>query len=97
MTHEQIFEQLGVTGASDEVKQSILHNLVGAVEIQFASVGDELLTEEQDEELNKLVDTHDGDPSVVGEWLKTYIPEAGQLYQAILEDEIARLKSWLGA
>ena len=70
MTHEQIFEQLGVTGASDEVKQSILHNLVGAVEIQFASVGDELLTEEQDEELNKLVDAHDGDPSVVGEWLK---------------------------
>ena len=97
MTHEQIFEQLGVTGASDEVKQSILHNLVGAAEIQFASVGDELLTEEQDEELNKLVDAHDGDPSVVGEWLKTYIPEAGQLYQAILEDEIARLKSWLGA
>ena len=38
MTHEQIFEQLGITGASDEVKQSILHNLVGAVEIQFASV-----------------------------------------------------------
>ena len=97
MTHKQIFEQLGITGASDEVKQSILHNLVGAVEIQFASVGDELLTEEQDEELNKLVDAHDGDPSVVGEWLKTYIPEAGQLYQAILEDEIARLKSRLDA
>lgn len=97
MTHEQIFEQLGITGASDEVKQSTLHNLVGAVEIQFASVGDELLTEEQDEELNKLVDAYDGDPTVVSEWLKTHIPEAGQLYQAILEDEIARLKSRLDA
>jgi hypothetical protein len=97
MTHEQIFEQLGITGASDEVKQSTLHNLVGAVEVQFASVSDELLTEEQDEELNKLVDAHDGDPTVVGDWLKAHIPEAGQLYQAILEDEIARLKSRLDA
>ena len=95
MTHEQIFEQLGITGASDEVKQSTLHNLIGAVEIQFASVSDELLTEEQDEELNRLVDVHDGDPTVVSEWLKTHVPEAGRLYQAILEDEITRLKSQL--
>lgn len=95
MTHEQIFEQLGITGASDEVKQSILHNLVGAVEIQFASVSDELLTEEQDEELNRLVDAHDGDFAVISEWLKTHVPEAGRLYQAVLEDEITRLKSQL--
>lgn len=50
-----------------------------------------------DGEFNKFVDAHDGDPTVVGEWLKTHIPEAGQLYQAILEDEIARLKSRLDA
>ena len=97
MTHKQIFEQLGITGASDEVKQSTLHNLIGAVEIQFASVSDELLTEEQYEELNKLVDAYDGDPTVVGEWLKTHVPEAERLYQAVLEDEIARLKSRLDA
>lgn len=95
MTHEQIFEQLGITGASDEVKQSTLHNLIGAVEIQFASVSDELLTEEQDEELNRLVNVHDGDSAVISEWLKTHVPEAGRLYQAILEDEITCLKSQL--
>lgn len=97
MTQEQIFEQLGITGASEEVKQDILRKLVGAVEIQYASIIDGLLTEEQGEELNKFVDEHDGDLIAIGDWLKAHIPEAGRLYQAILEDEIARLKSRLDA
>mgnify|MGYP000869125912 FL=1 len=97
MIQEQIFEQLGITGASEEVKQDILRKLVSAVEIQYASIIDGLLTEEQGEEFNKFVDEHDGDLIAIGDWLKAHIPEAGRLYQAILEDEIARLKSRLDA
>lgn len=92
MTREQILEQLGIAKASQELKDSVLGDLNSILDLRFAGIVDELLTDEQKSSLNLLGDT---EPEAVGQWLKDNVPRASELYEAILRDEIESFKNRL--
>ena len=90
MTQDQIYEELGISGADEETKKRILGNVLTTVEGRFVGTIDDILSDEQAEEMGAI----DSLEEVVA-WLKTNIPESIELYSDILADHIAELKAQL--
>lgn len=95
MTQEDIFIKLGITNATDVMKQEVLRGLIEKVDLLFANIVDDLLSDDQKEELESIVDQA-SDPSEVVQWLQENVPKAAELYDAILRDEVDILKDKLG-
>lgn len=91
MTKEEIYEVLGIADANEDTKQSILQNITATVELRFAGIVDDLMSDEQVDDLEKAT-ADSNDPEVVASWLKDNVPEAAQLYEAILGDHIEEIK-----
>ena len=94
MTQEDIFAELGITNATDEMKQKVLQGLIKKVDLQFANIVDDILEDKQKAEL-EVVSQRSGDPAEIVQWLQQSVPKVAELYGAILADEIEVLKEKL--
>lgn len=93
MTQDHIYEQLGLSSASDEAKQNIIENIVATTELRFADIIDDVLSEEQAEEFSRVVDGGNVENNV--NWLRENVAEAAQLYEAVLTDVVDDIKTQL--
>jgi SepF-like predicted cell division protein (DUF552 family) len=81
-----LFEELGLEGASDEHKAELVEQMATIVQNRIAMRIVDVLGEAQLNELNKLIEA--GDDLAVGTYLEQNVPD----YQAIVAEEIRRLK-----
>jgi hypothetical protein len=95
MTRDQIYEALGVIGASEAVKQQIIENIVTTVELRFAGIIDDLLDDEQLGRFESIVGQHGDDLDAITGWLQTNVPKAAELYLAVLNDHVDELRDQL--
>lgn len=92
MTNEQIITELGFDGASDEVKQRMIDNTREIVEMRVTSILGELMTDEQSDEFQRLVDA--GDDQAVWNWLRDTIVgvDVSEVYESALQDYLDDFK-----
>ena len=93
MTDEQIIEALDIADGSDELKKQVVGNTRDIVELRVIAILSELMTEEQSDEFQALVDT--GDNQAVWDWLRTEVAGADvrEVYEAALLDYIEEFKA----
>lgn len=90
MKQTDILKELGIENASAALKQQVLQSLLVAVEAEFVGVVDDILDDDQAEELDKFESIED-----VTNWLQVHVPQAAKIYEAVLVDQIAKVKSLL--
>ncbi len=88
MTREEIINKLKLASASEEFKEEIITTIVDVVERRFASMIEDVMTPEQSADFKKL---SPDDPKVAQQWFRDNIPNAGELYAAVMNDYIDEL------
>ncbi len=97
MTKEEIYEELGISGASAAQKKRIIDDIFIFVNAQFAGLVGDLLDDDQTRELEQVAaDNGDGSPEVVLDWVQRAAPESLELYSSILRDHLDQIKDQLG-
>lgn len=92
MTNEQIITEIDFDDASDEEKQQMVDNTRQIVEMRVVSILGELMTDEQSDEFQKLVDA--GDNQAIWDWLRDTIVgvDVSEVYEAALRDYLDDFK-----
>lgn len=91
MQQDEIYEKLGISGASSAIKQQVIENIVQTVDLRFIGLVDDLLDEDQVRQLDSVVESSGDDSSAVTDWLKENIPQAVEIYEATLRDHVDEL------
>ena len=91
MKNEDILEALGVSDATDQVKETILEQVNGVVDIRFANLMEEVLSDQQKEKLSSLEQV--SDDKTIEDWLKSEIPQFDDIRSGILKDYIEERKA----
>lgn len=91
MTTEQIFQTLNIQDASDEVKATILANITGAADLQFARVVDEVMTDEERQEFEQF--SKGKGPKEISEWVEAKYEGIGEMYDVIVNQIVIDLKN----
>ena len=93
MTDEQIISELGFDVANEAVKQSLIENVRATVDIRAGAVVDEMLTDDQRAEFERLQAA--GDNQAVWEWLRNSVlgADMSEVYESTLAAYLDELKA----
>lgn len=83
----QLLEELGLSGLSQETKDSLLAHLVDRLELNVGTVIAAQLSEAQIDEFEKLVDQKDQAQAL--SWLQQNYPD----YKSVVQTELEKLKN----
>ncbi len=86
MTNEQIITELHLEDAPDDLKERIIENTRGIVELRVIGIVTDMMTDEQSTEFQTLEAA--GDDGAVWAWLRTNVVgvDVSEVYEAALKD-----------
>ncbi len=93
MTDEQIIAELDLADASEDLKQRTVSNTRHIVEMRVIGTVTEIMSEDQADEFQALVEA--GDNDAVWAWLRDSVVgvDVSQVYEAALKDYIEEFKA----
>ncbi len=91
MTTEQMISELGIESSDDTIKAQIISNILGAADLRFARVVDEVMTDEERREFEEF-SVGKGPQDVAG-WIGQKYEGIGDMYTAIVESIVKDLKN----
>ena len=91
MTSDTIFQELGVENSSDEFKADMLNKIMATVDLRFARVVDEIMSDEERDEFEKF--SEGKNPEEISNWIAEKYEGISEMYNALIEQTVAELKS----
>lgn len=93
MSNEEILNELGLSKASDEIKERVIENVRTIVELRTLGVISELIPDDQEAKLTEL--QAQSDSQAIWDWLKTEVvgADVSEVYEATLKDYLEERKN----
>lgn len=89
MTNNDIIDAMGIQDASEEIKNRAIESVTEVVEMRVMGMVDEMMTEEQRTEFDKLPQE---DAEKVYEWVSKEVTDLEKLFEATLGDYLEEIK-----
>ena len=93
MTREDLIKALNLQGVDQAKQDEIIQNALIVVEHRVSELIDELLSDEQAQEFNEIVEKDD--PEIAEKWLRENVPKLSELYDEVLRDYAEELRGEL--
>lgn len=90
MTDQEIFENLGIEGASDEDRQAVLHNINVVVELKTMQALGDLLTEDEVSHIEEMERNGSSKDDILW-WLGENVASAHDMIEVFKRDYVAEL------